>query len=60
MIGDDGSVYMTIKEEIISVKAVFEEIPHHDPTHLLVNTYSKVVPVTLVYDPTTNLLVGDY
>ena len=58
--GDDGSVYRTIKEEIISVKAMFEQIPHHDPTHLLVNTYSRVVPVTLVYYPGSNLLVADY
>lgn len=60
VIGDDGSVYMTIKEEIISVVAYFEEIPVHVPTHLLVNSFSKSTPVQLVYDPTTNLLVADF
>lgn len=58
--GDDGSVYRTIKEKIISVKAVFEQIPHHDPTNLLVNTYSKSIPVKLVHDPATHKLVADY
>lgn len=60
VIGDDGSVYMTIKEEIISVVAYFEEIPVHVPTHLLVNTYAKSTPVSLTYDPATHKLVADY
>lgn len=60
VIGDDGSVYQTIKEEIVSVTAYFEQIPVHVPTHLLVNTYSKSVPVKLVHDPTTHKLVADY
>lgn len=45
----------------ISVTAVFR--PLHTPTNLLVNTYDKVMPVTLVYDDRaggTGLLVADY
>lgn len=60
VIGDDGTYYGTIKEEIASVTAYFERIPVHVPTHLLVNTYSKSVPVKLVHDPTTHKLVADY
>ena len=58
--GADGSVNITTKEEIISVTAYFERIPVHVPTHLLVNTYSKSVPVKLVHDPATHKLVADY
>jgi len=60
VIGDDGSVYQTIKEEIVSVTAYFEQIPVHVPTHLLVNTYAKSTPVALTYDPATHKLVADY
>ena len=45
----------------ISITAVFR--PIHQPTNLLVNTYDKVIPVTLVYDDRaggTGLLVADY
>ena len=43
----------------IVVVAEFERIPH-TPTHLLVNSSTAETPAKLVYDPTTNLLVGDY
>ena len=42
----------------ISITAVFR--PLHTPTHLLVNSSNYTNPVTLVYDPSTNLLVADY
>ena len=42
----------------ISITAVFR--PLHTPTHLLVNSYNYTNPVTLVYDPSTDLLVADY
>lgn len=43
----------------IVVVAEFERIPH-TPTDLLVNSSAVETPAKLVYDPTTNLLVGDY
>lgn len=42
----------------ISITAVFR--PLHTPTHLLVNSSNYTNPVSLVYDPSTNLLVADY
>ena len=40
----------------IVVEAVFRRIP----TNLLVNSFNREPRVRLVYDPDTNLLVGDY
>lgn len=45
----------------VSVTAVFR--PLHTPTHLLVNTHNRVLPVTLVYDDRpggSGLLVADF
>lgn len=60
LIGDDGYYYRTIKSEIYKVEAIFEGIPVHNPTHLLVNSATRHAPVSLVYDPATNKLVADY
>ena len=44
---------------ITNLTAVFEYVaPPH--THLLVNSANLSLPVQLVYDPDTNLLVADY
>lgn len=45
------------KTEIVEVRATFSRT---DPTNLLVNSFNRSSPVTLVYDPTTNQLVADY
>lgn len=46
---------VVVTEPGVRYRANFQE-----PTHLLVNSYNRLTPVQLVYDPTTNLLVADY
>lgn len=55
---DDKVLRIDLEITSISVVAVFS-MPHI-PTHLLVNSSTVESPAKLVYDPTTNLLVGDY
>ena len=48
--------YWVRQDIILYVEAVFRRIP----TNLLVNSFNREPRVRLVYDPDTNLLVGDY
>lgn len=51
-----GSTYLRYLYSQYELTAVF--VDTH--THLLINTSNISSPVTLVYDPTTNLLVADF
>jgi len=54
-----GALYPSDRiSETFTVTAVFHY--YHTRTNLLVNSFNREPRVRLVYDPDTNLLVGDY
>ena len=54
-----GALYPSDRiSETFTVAAVFQY--NHTRTNLLVNSFNREPRVRLVYDPDTNLLVGDY
>lgn len=55
-----GRDIIVSRNAVTTVNSGHDYIARFSPSHLLVNSDDRSIPVQLVHDPTTNLLVADY